>query len=96
MTLTARGLTIIGLVAFLLIVLVPFWWIASMSFKTYEQVQFATSIYVPRPFTWENYTVLWTATRPAPSTNAASSSSVGSALKNPIRSHVQKGTVNVG
>ena len=63
MTLTARGLTIIGLVAFLLIVLVPFWWIASMSFKTYEQVQFATSIYVPRPFTWENYTVLWTATR---------------------------------
>ena len=60
---TVRAFTIIGLVAFLLIVLVPFWWIASMSFKTYEQVQFATSIYVPRPFTWENYTVLWSATR---------------------------------
>jgi multiple sugar transport system permease protein len=58
-----RGLTIVGLVVFLLIVLVPFWWIANMSFKTYEQVQFATSIYVPRPFTWENYTLLWTATR---------------------------------
>ncbi len=41
-------------------ILVPFWWIASMSFKTYEQIQFATSIYVPKPFTWENYTALWT------------------------------------
>src|SRR5690348_9500788 len=48
---------------FLLIVLVPFWWIASMSFKTYEQIQFAQSIYVPRPFTWENYTGLWLDTR---------------------------------
>ena len=36
-----RALTVIGLVAFLLLVLVPFWWIASMSFKTYEQIQFA-------------------------------------------------------
>jgi multiple sugar transport system permease protein len=26
-------------------------------------VQFATSIYGPRPFTWENYTGLWTETR---------------------------------
>ena len=34
-----------------------------MSFKTYEQIQFATSIYVPRPFTWENYTGLWLETR---------------------------------
>src|SRR5688572_22447964 len=58
-----RALTIAGLVAFLLVILVPFWWIASMSFKTYEQVQFATSIYVPRPFTWENYAGLWTETR---------------------------------
>ncbi len=54
---------VLGLVAFGLVVLVPFWWIANMSFKTYEQVQFATSLYVPRPFTWENYTGLWTATR---------------------------------
>ena len=54
-----RTLTVIGLVAFLLLVLVPFWWIASMSFKTYEQIQFAVSIYVPKPFTWENYTALW-------------------------------------
>src|SRR5207244_13087071 len=60
---TTRAFTIIGLVAFLLIVLVPFWWIASMSFKTYEQIQFATSIYVPRPFTWENYRGLWLDTR---------------------------------
>jgi multiple sugar transport system permease protein len=58
-----RALTVAGLVAFLLVVLVPFWWIASMSFKTYEQIQFATSIYVPRPFTWENYTALWGSTR---------------------------------
>ena len=59
-----RGaLTVAGLVLFLLVILVPFWWIASMSFKTYEQVQFATSIYVPRPFTWENYAGLWTETR---------------------------------
>ena len=57
------GLAVGGLVAFVLIVLVPFWWIANMSFKTYEQVQFATSIYVPRPFTWENYTGLWRGTR---------------------------------
>ena len=28
-----------------------------------EQIQFATSIYVPNPFTWENYTGLWTETR---------------------------------
>ncbi|HEV8439654.1 MAG TPA: hypothetical protein VGT40_16315 [Methylomirabilota bacterium] len=42
------ALTLAGLVLFLLVVLVPFWWIASMSFKTYEQIQFATSIYVPR------------------------------------------------
>src|SRR3989442_2123595 len=34
--------------------------------------------------------------RVAPSTSAASSSSVGSALKKPMSSHVQKGTVNVG
>ena len=56
---TARVFTLAGIVLFLLIVLVPFWWIASMSFKTYEQIQFATSIYVPRPFTWENYIALW-------------------------------------
>src|SRR5215510_10614814 len=52
-----------GLLLFLLVILVPFWWIASMSFKTYEQIQFATSIYVPRPFTWENYAGLWAETR---------------------------------
>ena len=55
----ARTFTIAGLIAFVLLVLVPFWWIASMSFKTYEQIQFAVSIYVPKPFTWENYTALW-------------------------------------
>jgi multiple sugar transport system permease protein len=58
-----RALAAVGLVVFLLVVLVPFWWIASMSLKTYEQIQFATSIYVPRPLTWENYTGLWTGTR---------------------------------
>jgi multiple sugar transport system permease protein len=58
-----RLLTAAGLVLFFLIVLVPFWWIANMSFKTYEQIQFATSIYVPRPLTWENYVGLWTNTR---------------------------------
>src|SRR5205814_605534 len=47
-----RILTIAGLAVFLLIVLVPFWWIATMSFKTYDQIQFAVSIYVPRPCTW--------------------------------------------
>ena len=52
-----------GLGGFVLLIVVPFWWIASMSFKTYEQIQFATSIYVPRPFTWENYTGLWFDTR---------------------------------
>src|SRR5882762_3161610 len=60
---SARLFTLAGIVLFLLIVLVPFWWIASMSFKTYEQIQFATSIYVPKPFIWDNYTLLWTATR---------------------------------
>jgi multiple sugar transport system permease protein len=55
--------TVLGLGAFGLVVLVPFWWIATMSFKTYEQIQFAQSIYVPRPFTWENYTGLWLGTR---------------------------------
>src|SRR6185503_13770850 len=54
-TLLSFILTAVGLVVFLLVILVPFWWIASMSFKTYEQIQFATSIYVPKPFTWENY-----------------------------------------
>lgn len=58
-----RAFTVAGLVAFLLVVLVPFWWIATMSFKTYEQIQFATSIYVPKPFTWDNYTLLWTSSR---------------------------------
>jgi multiple sugar transport system permease protein len=58
-----KALTWTGMAIFLLIILVPFWWIASMSFKTYEQIQFATSIYVPNPFTWENYTGLWTETR---------------------------------
>lgn len=58
-----RTLTVVGLVAFVLVILVPFWWIASMSFKTYEQIQFAVSIYVPEPFTWENYVGLWTNTR---------------------------------
>ncbi len=60
---SVRVLTVGGLLVFLLVVLVPFWWIANMSFKTYEQIQFATSLYVPRPFTWENYTGLWTDTR---------------------------------
>jgi multiple sugar transport system permease protein len=60
---TIRALAIAGLAAFVLVTLVPFWWIASMSFKTYEQIQFALSIYVPRPFTWENYTGLWLDTR---------------------------------
>jgi ABC-type glycerol-3-phosphate transport system permease component len=58
-----RPVIVLGLIAFVLIILVPFWWIASMSFKTYEQIQFAVSIYVPRPFTWENYTGLWNETR---------------------------------
>jgi ABC-type glycerol-3-phosphate transport system permease component len=58
-----RALTVLGLAAFALLVLVPFWWIASMSFKTYEQIQFAQSIYVPRPFIWDNYTGLWLETR---------------------------------
>jgi multiple sugar transport system permease protein len=58
-----RAFTVIGLLAFLLVILVPFWWVASMSVKTYEQIQFAVSIYVPRPFTWENYVGLWTDTR---------------------------------
>ncbi len=58
-----KAATVAGMLLFLLIILVPFWWIASMSFKTYEQIQFATSIYVPNPFTWENYTGLWTDTR---------------------------------
>jgi multiple sugar transport system permease protein len=60
---SGKTLTIAGLVGFVLVILVPFWWIANMSFKTYEQIQFATSIYVPRPFTWENYTGLWMDTR---------------------------------
>ncbi|HEY3065513.1 MAG TPA: carbohydrate ABC transporter permease [Methylomirabilota bacterium] len=63
MTRTAKTFTLLGLAGFVLITLVPFWWIASMSFKTYEQIQFATSIYIPRPFTWENYTALLTSTR---------------------------------
>jgi multiple sugar transport system permease protein len=58
-----KALTWLGMGLFLLVILVPFWWIASMSFKTYEQIQFATSIYVPNPFTWENYAGLWTETR---------------------------------
>jgi multiple sugar transport system permease protein len=58
-----RAFTVVGLLAFLLVILVPFWWIATMSVKTYEQIQFAVSIYVPRPFTWENYVGLWTDTR---------------------------------
>jgi multiple sugar transport system permease protein len=58
-----KAATLVGLAGFGLLVLVPFWWIASMSFKTYEQIQFAQSIYVPRPFTWENYTGLWLETR---------------------------------
>jgi multiple sugar transport system permease protein len=63
MTRAWRALAIAGLAGFVLVILVPFWWIASMSFKTYEQIQFAVSIYVPRPFTWENYTGLWLDTR---------------------------------
>jgi len=58
-----KTLTLVGLVIFLLVILVPFWWIANMSFKSYAQIQFATSIYVPNPFTWENYTGLWADTR---------------------------------
>lgn len=50
------------LAIFVLVIVVPFWWIANMSFKTYEQIQFATSIYVPNPFTLENYQALWQAT----------------------------------
>jgi ABC-type glycerol-3-phosphate transport system permease component len=50
----ARTFTVLWLLLFLLVVLVPFWWIASMSFKTYEQIQFAASIYVPHPFTWDS------------------------------------------
>jgi multiple sugar transport system permease protein len=61
--LSVKGLSTVGLFVFLLVILVPFWWIASMSFKTYAQIQFATSIYIPSPFTWENYTGLWTDTR---------------------------------
>ena len=63
MRLPLKALTWLGMAIFLLVILVPFWWIASMSFKTYEQIQFATSIYFPKPFTWENYTGLWTETR---------------------------------
>ena len=55
--------TVLGLAGFVLVVLVPFWWIATMSFKTYEQIQFAQSIYVPRPFVWDNYIGLWQETR---------------------------------
>jgi len=57
-----KTLTLVGLALFLLVILVPFWWIVNMSFKTYAQIQFASHIYVPDPFTWENYTGLWTDT----------------------------------
>src|SRR5262249_60972212 len=57
------GGTGVGLAGFGLVVCVPFWCIASMSFKPYEQTQFAQSISLPRPFTWENYTGLWLDTR---------------------------------
>ena len=63
MTRARRALAIVGLAGFVLVILVPFCWIASMSFKTYEQIQFATSIYLPRPFTLDNYTGLWLDTR---------------------------------
>jgi len=65
---TKRGITprvvlnSLALALFVLVILVPFWWIASMSFKTYEQIQFATSIYIPNPFTLENYSDLWNGT----------------------------------
>ena len=61
--LSIKRLSVVGLFAFLLVILVPFWWIASMSFKTYAQIQFATNIYIPSPFTWENYSGLWMDTR---------------------------------
>jgi len=48
----------LGILFFTLVVLVPFWWIVNMSFKTYEQIQFATSIYFPAPFTLQNYETL--------------------------------------
>ncbi len=59
----SKAFTVAGLAVLVLVIVVPFWWIANMSFKTYEQIQFAASIYVPRPFTLENYTGLWTDTR---------------------------------
>ena len=72
----SRAFTLLGLVGFLLLVLVPFWWIASMSFKTYEQIQFAVSIYVPKPFTWENYTALWSTRFPLWLRNSATTAIV--------------------
>jgi len=50
--------TYLGLGFFLLVILVPFWWVVNMSFKTYEQIQVARHIYYPDPFTLENYRIL--------------------------------------
>lgn len=52
---------------------------------------------VRRPGTDSGSTIRTIApTRPQPSTMADSSTSLGSDLKKPMRSHVQNGTVNVG
>jgi multiple sugar transport system permease protein len=51
-------------VAFLLVVVtLPLYWILDTSFKTGRQILMSQAIYVPRPFTLENYVYLFTETR---------------------------------
>ena len=43
----------------LAIVFVPMYWIVATSFKTGRQILLSESVYVPRPFTVDNYVYLF-------------------------------------
>ena len=61
-----RGATLArwAVLAFILaIVFVPMYWIVATSFKTGRQILLSESVYVPRPFTIDNYVYLFEESR---------------------------------
>ena len=63
---TMRGATLarwIVLAVILAVVFVPMYWIVVTSFKTGRQILLSESVYVPRPFTIDNYVYLFEESR---------------------------------
>ena len=68
----------------LAIVFVPMYWIVATSFKTGRQILLSESVYVPRPFTVDNYVYLFEESRFALWIRNSAITAIASTLLSPL------------